>query len=1405
MSGATLVANSQFLRKVISIPLVSAAVLVASTAIAGAQLSTFAGNAQHTNLYTPTARHLNRTKWSTQIDTSNSGAFAHYGEPLVTAANTVIVPVLTSVSGSTTGTVTINVYDGATGTFKYNLVTDYTFPTFGWVPEYNPVVVGARLYYPGAGGTVYYVDNIDSNSPTAPTQLCFYGTLANYTTNAATYNSTIAIDTPMTADSHGNIFFGFRAQGTPIAPFGVNGSSQPLSGYARISSTGVGAFVTVNNMTGDAAMAMDSHNVAPALSNDESTLYVVAKQYNYAYNAYICGLDSTTLATKYNRHIIDPRPGGSAAGPIDDSTSSPLVGPDGDVYMGMFVTPYNGSRGYLAHYSSDLSVVKTPGAFGWDFTPGIVPASMVPSYHGKSSYLLFCKYNNYDTGGGSEDGGDEINTVAILDPEDETQVDWHPQAAGMTEMREVLTMIGPTANDEIQETNSVREWCVNATAVNPGTDSVSFNSEDGRTYRWNLTQNSLSECLVLTQGFGVPYVPAFIGPDGTVYTFNGTFLFANSDVPGITVTLDSDHADARTTVVGDTVKFTANVTDPSATGASTVTFTDVQYDNYTPLAPVTLGTVPLVSGHASLSTSALKAGVYNSGADVYLGSHFITATYNQTGTYSSTNPSITRVQKLHYFASTTTANTPNPTVNYGNPVTLNANVASVPVSSGDPPKAMVAFVDSNGAVVGQAHVDGTGLATTTITTLSPGVHTLTAVFNGDTEFATSSSSTFTVSVKGLVSFVANPLALRGGATSSGSLTLSPAAGVSGEPVALQSNSPFATVTTPSTIASGQTVGTFTIHTNNSTNNVQSATITATDGNSLSQTLTIQPANYTSYVTQTVPSSMVCGQTYPVSMSYKNTGTTTWTSAAGYKLQARSPTNNVNFGMNRIPLTNGPITNGGTGVFQANVIGPATAGTYYFQWEPILDPIGQNFGVSTPAVMVTVTKNADASQYVGDTAPTSIASGADFFPTITFKNVGTNTWSTAAGYQLVSQNPNSNTTWGPSTVALPSSVAAGANAVFAPHLTAPSTPGTYQFQWSMIHGSALFGDLPASKSIVVTQGSDGAHFVSQSVPVSVGPGTTFSASVTMQNSGVTTWSTAGGYSLKSENPAGNSNWGVSSVAVTGSVAPGANDTFSTTFTAPITAGTYNFQWRMTNGTEFGDLSTNVAITVSADSAQYISTSSGPVSIVAGRDFYVQYTMKNNGTTTWSTANGYSMRTLANPTSTWTRTNLFFPTSNSYGPGASLLITGQCTSPVTPGTYALQWQMNVHGVLFGQKTPLVSVVVTQGPDDANFVSMTGVQNTVLHGTSFNATITMQNLGSATWDGTYVLQSQSPAANTTWGVATIPVVGTVAPNASKSFTQTFTAPSTPGTYIFQWRMFHTGNAVFGAPTPSISVKVT
>ena len=266
-------------------------------------------------------------------------------------------------------------------------------------------------------------------------------------------------------------------------------------------------------------------NSAPALSNDGSTLYVLESTGNWGWGKLVA-LNSQTLAVEAQVTLKDPHNTGDYATITNDATASPLVGPDGDVYIGVLETPFasNNDRGWLLHFSGDLSQTLTPGAFGWDDTPSIVPASMVPSYTGTSTYLLMAKYNNY-AGLGSGNG---LNKIAILDPNDLTQPD---PVTGVTVMDPVLSILGQTPDSEYdqQYPGAVDEWCINSAAVDPATDSILAGSEDGKLYRWNLTSDTFTQVVTLTTGLGEAYTPTLIGPDGMVYAINNATLFAVGD------------------------------------------------------------------------------------------------------------------------------------------------------------------------------------------------------------------------------------------------------------------------------------------------------------------------------------------------------------------------------------------------------------------------------------------------------------------------------------------------------------------------------------------------------------------------------------------------------------------------------------------------------------------------------------------------------------------------------------------------------------------------------------------------------------------------------------------------------------------------------------------------------------
>lgn len=708
------------------------AVVLATAALCAAQtiVPTFGGNAQHTAVYNPTAQNLNAVHWTTSIDLNNTGAFAHYGAPLITPANTIFVPQKTGASGG----FQINVFNAVNGTALYSLTTDYSQPSHNWILPYQPALavnsVDTRLYYPGNGGTIYYIDNPDSVSHGAPVQQVFYTTLANYQANASGFNSTVFINTPITPDSSGNVFFGFRVQGTAPAPLNTT-----QSGFARIDPNGNATFVLAGTAANDSTIGRDTHNSAPALSNDGTTVYVVVKGASSDTYGYLLGLDSTTLATKFKVFLKDPRNNNANnADMIDDSTASPMVGPDGDVYFGILGNPFNGSRGFMLHFSSDLTVEHPPGGFGWDNTAGIVPASMVPSYTGTSSYLLFTKYNNYANAGGDSANG--VNRIALLDP-NATEVDAHSSSNGMLIMREVLTVIGPTADVENRSSSlpfAVREWCINTPAVNPATNSVFVPSEDGHLYRWNLVNNSLDQFLQLNAGIGEPYVPTVIGPDGTVFTLNGGTMSAVGSLNGVGVALTSSTPDTRAVVTGQSLTFTASVTNTGTSGITptgTATFTDTTYAVVNSTLQTTTTTlasnVPLdANGKATFTSSTLTAD-----------EHFITAQYSGDSNFSAGSSSL--VQTIHAGASSTAlTSTPNPS-NPGQSVTFTATVAAVPPATGTP-TGQVTFQQGN-TILAQAPLNSSGQVSFSTSTLATGSDTITATYASDPVFAASSGST----------------------------------------------------------------------------------------------------------------------------------------------------------------------------------------------------------------------------------------------------------------------------------------------------------------------------------------------------------------------------------------------------------------------------------------------------------------------------------------------------------------------------------------------------------------------------------------------------------------------------------------------------------------------------------------
>jgi YD repeat-containing protein len=231
------------------------------------------------------------------------------------------------------------------------------------------------------------------------------------------------------------------------------------------------------------------------------------------------------------------------------------------------------------------------------------------------------------------------------------------------------------------------------------------------------------------------------------------------------------------------------------------------------------------------------------------------------------------------------------------------------------------------------------------------------------------------------------------------------------------------------------------------------------------------------------------------------------------------------------------------------------------------------------------KMGNDAAFVSQSVPATMTAGEAYPVTITMLNQGTTTWTPGQAYRLGSQNPQDNTTWlTTNRVGLPgASVSPGATTTFSFVATAPSSPGSYNFQWQMVQdGVEWFGAKTTNMAVQVVPRVDQAQFVSQSVPSVMTRQNAYSVSVTMKNTGNTTWDS--NYRLGSQNPQDNTTWGPHRVFLASgeTIPPGGSKTFTFTVTAPASPSSYAlFQWRMVHEAVqwFGDYSSGVVVALS----------------------------------------------------------------------------------------------------------------------------------------------------------------------------------------------------------------------------------
>ena len=311
----------------------------------------------------------------------------------------------------------------------------------------------------------------------------------------------------------------------------------------------------------------------------------------------------------------------------------------------------------------------------------------------------------------------------------------------------------------------------------------------------------------------------------------------------------------------------------------------------------------------------------------------------------------------------------------------------------------------------------------------------------------------------------------------------------------------------------------------------------------------------------------------------------------------------------------------------------------------------------------------------------------------------------------------------------------------------------------------------------------------------------SVSVTMRNSGVTTWQ-RGVHALAPVNP-DLPTFGVTRVDLpVAEVPPGAEVVFTFDITMPQVpnlAPGYNFQWQMVHEGVgfFGDPTPSVNVPVRGINEASLVNQNPPPQLMPGECTPVSVAFQNMGTNAWTKAQNPQDNT------TWGLNRVDLAPGEVVPPGGVKTFGFTACAPPIQGDYDFQWRMVQDGVeWFGQFSPNVVVTVT-GNDNATSCGSSGVPAELRVGQPADVTICLQNTGTNAWIGGYCLVAMQPGF---WGPSSV-CLGpgeAVVQNQARNFSFRITAPNRPGRWDFGFQLDRGDGHRFGSFATTIAIPL-
>jgi hypothetical protein len=431
-------------------------------------------------------------------------------------------------------------------------------------PVFHAALVGDYVYVPGFGGSILKIAKSDGHL------------MARINPFGSTLDPDTYVAGPLTADAGGNVYYN-ALKLDHDNPWDVN---PPASYLVKVSPSNTARTATIASLTPGAPGAGDlcrgifraadlpwppspdavpnpkicgvqrvPVNSAPAIAPD-GTIYIVTTAHLWIFEGYLVAVNPD-LTPKWNASLanrltdgcnvtLPPNgtPGGCRAGAhtgvdpwqnrngsgmvVDDSTSVPVVLPDGGVLYGAYsIWPY--LQGHMMKFSASGQFLASY-PFGWDDTPAVYPHD--------GTYSIITKDNHYDGGSYCR-----IPSSPFCPPDRNANNPASPVGFFVTRLNSNLepewsfqsTNTESCSRDAQGNVSCVSdhpagfEWCVNAPAVDRK-GNVFVNSEDGNLYAIR-PNGTLRDHLFLDAAVGAAYTPLSLAPDGKILTQNNGHLF----------------------------------------------------------------------------------------------------------------------------------------------------------------------------------------------------------------------------------------------------------------------------------------------------------------------------------------------------------------------------------------------------------------------------------------------------------------------------------------------------------------------------------------------------------------------------------------------------------------------------------------------------------------------------------------------------------------------------------------------------------------------------------------------------------------------------------------------------------------------------------------------------------------